>query len=122
MLHPFLRGKDGSDSLEFPGAERSVWEWEGGESGGRVTGDTADGRDAGFRTHLDDLNRRRPGTAVPGTGSSRCKHPLVESGRLPGVPMSDTEPRRLEDDSIPRRYPSARLGKTMNGEYSREHC
>ncbi len=41
------------------------------ESGGRVKRDTADGRDAGFHTHLDYLNCRRPGTAVHGAGM-RC--------------------------------------------------
>ncbi len=114
IFHPFLRGKDECDLFEFPGASGGVREWGGvgnGESGGRVKRDTADGRDAGFHTHFDYLNRRRPGTAEHGTGMrcsdrrKRLDH-LVESGQLPGLPMSDTEPRRMEEDSIPHRYPA----------------
>ncbi len=118
LSHPFLRGKDECSLLEFPGAAGGVQKWGGegnGKSRGRVKGDTD--------TH-PRLNRRRPGTAVPGTGMigrrKRFGH-LVGSGQLSGVPtrMLDTEPRRMEGDSIP--YPSVR-GKTTNGGYSREHC
>ncbi len=68
LLHPFLRGKDGCDSSEFPGQREVSGNGEGRRmerAGGRVKRDTADSRDTGFHTHL---NRRRLGTAVPGTG------------------------------------------------------
>ena len=46
-------------------------------------------------------------------------------GQLPGVPMSDTEQCRIEEGSIPREYPAARLGsmeRGANGGYSQKQC
>ena len=70
-----------------------------GESEGRVKQDM-DG------SHLDCLHPRR-----------KCVGHFVDNGQLPEVPMSGTEPRRMEEGSIPHEYPAAmgRMEQWMTG-------
>jgi hypothetical protein len=121
MYHPFLHGKDECGLLEFPGAAGGVWEGEGeanGESEGRVT---TDGKDS-FHTHLSCRRLVVLGTGVVRPGRRNLDRP-VQSGLLPAVPTSDTEPRRMEEDA----HPPVRLGRAAqrcqtSGGCSRRHC